>query len=257
MNIIKVYRRWTSQEALKITEQNLHEAAAWVKGKVVGKEIHYGNSTEWHYTAKPGEWIVKDGTPAFTYSDEQFRANYQRIKSSPARKEKGSSWEREACAELSLWLTEGETAKGLERIQRGRGLEGDIKSVHPKTYEFCQQFLVECKHYTDLDIPALLLKSGNFNTLRDFIVKAEKEAIALGKEWMIFAKQDRYPPFVLVSGKIFSYTKAWLHMGDMTYHILKNEGFLLSPASVIMLKWDDLKKVNPEVFLKKVVGKDE
>ena len=199
-------------------------------------------------TLKLGGWVVKDGSDYTTYSDEEFRERFQRVKASSACKEKGSSFERDACEYLSLWLTEGKSAKGLERIQRGTGLTGDIKSAHPDTFEFASRFLVECKAYEDICIPDLLLKDGKHNLLRDFILKAKEEAAALKKEWIIFAKQDNLPIFILMSAKLL-----WEPIPGQCPIITFGVRFhLLCDFKVIMFKWDELKEVNAKFFFERL-----
>jgi hypothetical protein len=221
-------------------------------------QLYFRSPLGFSATVRLGEWIVKDGNDFTPYPDEKFRERFQRVKASSACKEKGSSFERDSCEYLSLWLTEGKSAKGLERIQRGTGLTGDIKSAHPDTFEFASKFLVECKAYEDLCIPDLLLKDGKHNLLRDFILKAEGEAIALKKEWIIFAKQDNFPIFVLMPAKLFDYYSQEPSEGGMwtvkhvverftgcRYHLLLNN-------KVIMFVWNELKEINAKHFFERL-----
>ena len=77
-----------------------------------------------------------------------------------AGKQKGSSFERKICKELSLWITDGERDDLFWRSSNSGGRativavdgtrhtqSGDISAIHPLGHAFTETFVVECKHH--------------------------------------------------------------------------------------------------------------
>ncbi len=126
-------------------------------------------------------------------------------------KAKGSSFERDVCKKLSLYITNGERADCLWRssmsggratIQIKKGQEnkaqvGDISSIDILSHKFISSFYVECKHYRTLDlVPGLVHSRG---ALHSFWVKLVKDAKEAKKCPALIAKQNHLPTLLLVS----------------------------------------------------------
>lgn len=123
-------------------------------------------------------------------------------------KAKGSSFEREICKLLSLWITRNARDDVLWRsamsggratvhAKRGKQMAhvaGDICSVHPAGVPFVDKFYVELKTYRDLKIPQLLFAGGG--TLAEFWDETVTLAAANRKLPMLIFKQNQYAPMV-------------------------------------------------------------
>lgn len=132
-------------------------------------------------------------------------------------KGKGSSFERDTCARLSLWVSKGARndlfcrtvssgAQATQSLKQGkqRGNPGDIACNDPLGHEFTKKILVECKHWEDLDIIALINEKG---TLYDEIIKTKTQAEKLEKDWCFVAKQDYKPTLFIVDARF----GMWIH----------------------------------------------
>src|SRR5581483_12100766 len=85
-------------------------------------------------------------------------------------KEKGSQYEREIGYKLSLWLSNGARKDILCRTvgsgaqftfsKSVRGIPGDLRSQHELGDLFCQKFVLECKHWKDLELIRFLSAEG-------------------------------------------------------------------------------------------------
>lgn len=126
-------------------------------------------------------------------------------------KGKGTSFERDICTKLSLWMTNGQRKDCFWRsaISGGRATRlhkkgeqintqaGDICAIDPAGHIFTDAFYIECKHYKDLRITSFLL--SNTGPLAKFWPKTKVEAAKYGKRPMLIAKQNMYPTFVLLT----------------------------------------------------------
>lgn len=119
---------------------------------------------------------------------------------------KGSAFERDMCKRLSLWLTKGRRNDLLWRNsmsggrstitlkQTGRGLKaqaGDIGMIDTSAEDFVSRYAIECKHYKDLNIPALLF--GSKVGILTFWEQAQRDAESVDKQPLLIARQNRYP----------------------------------------------------------------
>jgi hypothetical protein len=125
-------------------------------------------------------------------------------------KSKGTAFERVLCVKLSLWVTDGQRKDVFWRsaISGGRATRrrlkgevvrvqfGDICAIDPLGYPLTDVFLVECKHYKNLQITSFLL--SNTGLLAKFWAKAKDEAVEYGRRPMLIAKQNNFPTFVLL-----------------------------------------------------------
>ena len=127
-------------------------------------------------------------------------------------KAKGSSFEREICRRLSLWISHGSQedvfwrsalSGGRATVAAKKGLRlatqaGDISAIHPLGNAFIEAFMVECKNYADLKFEGLITGKGH---LAEFWVTAKNEAIKYGKLPMLIAKQNQQPSIVFLDRK--------------------------------------------------------
>lgn len=123
---------------------------------------------------------------------------------------KGASFERRICKELSLWVSRGKRrdifwrsamSGGRATVAMKGGVKlsaqaGDVSAVDRLGGLFIETFLVECKHYRSLDIISFVKRRG---TLFDFWMKLRKEADRHHKIPFLIARQNNYPIFVLTT----------------------------------------------------------
>lgn len=125
---------------------------------------------------------------------------------------KGSQFERDIGAALSLWLSDGEKKDLLCRTvgsggqytfacTRGTnaGIPGDLRSQHPMADEFCKHFVIECKHWKDLNISQFLEKQGE---LYKALVKVRQEGVKENKSWMLIAKQNHKKTLLFMPSRV-------------------------------------------------------
>lgn len=125
-------------------------------------------------------------------------------------KRKGGAYERAVCKALSLWVSGGQRedlfwrsamSGGRATVGRKSGKShdqhaGDITSTHPDGHVLTDRWYVECKAYSDLAIVSALTKG--VGVLSKFWRTACQEATHYQKMPMLIAKQDNWPPIVLV-----------------------------------------------------------
>jgi len=127
-------------------------------------------------------------------------------------KQKGGAFERKICKELSLWISHGEhedifwrsaMSGGRSTVALKKGLKlkaqsGDVSAISSLGFKFTERFLIECKHYKNLEFAGLLRNRGK---LLIFWQKAVVEAVNHSKLPILIAKQNNYPTvIVLCSG---------------------------------------------------------
>lgn len=124
-------------------------------------------------------------------------------------KQKGSSFERHICKQLSLWLTNdtredclwrssmsgGRATVAAAKGKRFATQAGDISAISPEGEVLTSMFVVECKHYANLNFDGLLTKTGK---LYEFWELLKKEAVKYHKKPMLVAKQNRKPTIIAV-----------------------------------------------------------
>lgn len=125
-------------------------------------------------------------------------------------KQKGAAFEREVSEALSLWVSDGERddlfwrsamsgGRATVKFKTGKKNQtqgGDISAVHPAGHTFLGQFAVECKFYKELNIETSLLRG--YGTLIGFWGEAVRMAQRQRKTPMLIAKQNNFPPLVLM-----------------------------------------------------------
>lgn len=165
-------------------------------------------------------------------------------------KAKGSSFEREICRKLSMWLSNGVHEDVLWRsamsggrstvsAKKGKRLAaqaGDISCIHPCGQPFISQFLVECKNYRDLQLEGMLTGKG---ALVNFWNETKKQAKQYEKYPMLVARQNMYPTFVGLDSNGLMLLNLWKHdiivSKNIDLHIVLLDEFLRN-ASLLALE---------------------
>ena len=125
-------------------------------------------------------------------------------------KQKGSSFERKICVDLSLWLSQGKQEDLLWRSAMSGGRAsvaavggkrfaqqaGDISAIHSLGLKLTDKFLIECKNYRDLNFTGLLMRRGK---LAEFWLETRKQAAHYKKHPLLIAKQNQQPIIVCLS----------------------------------------------------------
>lgn len=160
-------------------------------------------------------------------------------------KAKGSSFERQICKELSLWISGGEFAdifwrsamsggRSTVAMKKGTKLSaqaGDVSSIHSLGNEFIDRFMIEAKFYKTLNYESLIKGKGN---LLAFWQRATHDAKLHGKKPLLIAKQNHFPIVVCLS-------KAGIRHFRITKIKLK-----VYEADMYVILWDDFLKLNPK-----------
>lgn len=125
------------------------------------------------------------------------------MKGGGASKRKGSAFEREICAKLSLWLTKGERTDCLWRsamsggrstVARAGGKNvrqcGDITAVSEEGNSFSNNFYIECKHLKNIGFDGLIKGGGP-------LLHIWKDTVEQAKHYrripLLIVKQNRWP----------------------------------------------------------------
>jgi hypothetical protein len=159
-------------------------------------------------------------------------------------KPKGGEFERQVGYKLSLWLSKGTRKDLLCRTvgsgaqftsanlrNQTAGIPGDLRSQDPLADTFCSKFVIECKHWEDLQILHFLRREGE---LYKALEKVRGEAAQLNKKFMLIAKQNYQSILLFMSREPSIMTH---------YH-------LLFENKVVMCELDELlNTTTPEVFL--------
>lgn len=126
-------------------------------------------------------------------------------------KNKGSSFERLVCKELSTWVSSGHrtdlfarsaSSGGMFTNQRKFGHKnrtqgGDICAVGEAGHALTDKFSIECKHVKNLQLEgAFLNRTG---CLIRFWEQAQRDASAMRKRPLLIAKQNPTPSMVIAS----------------------------------------------------------
>ena len=110
-------------------------------------------------------------------------------------KNKGSDFEREIGRRISLWLSKGERKDLICRTVLSGGQftvgtgpnAGDLMAQHPMAFRFFELFVLECKHWKNIEMIRFLVKDGE---LYKALVKVRKEAAKKQKHWLLVARQN-------------------------------------------------------------------
>lgn len=122
---------------------------------------------------------------------------------------KGASFERMICKQLSLWITEGKHpdafwrssssgARSTISVKSGRGSiknqDGDISATTKEGYLLLDHFTIECKHYNDLQVEGLLFSENP--RIVEFWKQAKRDASRSNRIPLLIARQN-FRPVVL------------------------------------------------------------
>ena len=163
-------------------------------------------------------------------------------------KEKGSEFERKVGRDLSLWLSRGRRSDLFRRTvlsggqwtaaaqrQTQRGEPGDLGANHPAAFEFLDKFVIECKHWKSIDLIDVIWRGHD---LYKAMVKVQKEADSVGRNWMLIARQNLRPTLLF-----FPVPTEYDYEPPCSWHKLFN-------GTVYLVKFEDfLKEADPEGFL--------
>lgn len=121
-------------------------------------------------------------------------------------KQKGSSFERSVCVDLSKWITNGEKIDCLWRsamsggratVQKGKVRQGgDITAIAPEGHILTDKLYIECKSYKELNINCFIKGKG---TLISFWEVAVKDATKYDKIPSLIFKQNSWPTMFATS----------------------------------------------------------
>ena len=140
--------------------------------------------------------------------------------------QKGSSFEREVCKKLSLWISEGvrddvfwrtagSGARATTRAKSGRGTcnaDGDMCCLDPAYQWFIDSVLVEMKRgYNSWRLDDFLLPKQKKDSIFVVWEKLEKEAARLHKLPLLIFKQDRRQELYISSASFETYSQVILH----------------------------------------------
>jgi len=119
-------------------------------------------------------------------------------------KQKGASFERQVCVQLSLWMSGdkhedyywrssmsgGRSTVAAKSGKRLAAQAGDISCVNQLGAAFTDQFYCECKSYRDLNYAGLFTGKGK---LIEFWRETRKQAAHYSKHPLLIAKQNQQP----------------------------------------------------------------
>ena len=133
-----------------------------------------------------------------------------------ASKRKGSSFERDLCTKLSLWISKGEHPDLLWRsaISGGRGtarqakhgaqrVSGDICSVGQGGHILTDHYHIEAKHVKNMGLTAFALKGSGFLAVE--WKRCVRQADSHMKLPMMIVRQNLMPTVVVLG----EYFEAW------------------------------------------------
>ena len=151
-------------------------------------------------------------------------------------KQKGSSFEREACVAFSLWLSKGQhkdllwrsaMSGGRATVSRGTVRQaGDICAVAPEGHILTDRLYLECKHLRDISLDSLIKGKG---PLLEIWKKTKEEAAKYTKVPVLVFRQNHYPTVVCTN-------KDGIQFLDATKLVL------IKSRDMCLLKFDDLMK---------------
>lgn len=121
---------------------------------------------------------------------------------------KGSNFERDVCRQLSLWITHGKKADCLWRssmsggratVARKRGelvrQAGDITAVAPEGHVLTDNWYIECKAWSDLQLNKfILLGKGDLAKIWEDTIK---QADIYNRKPLLIVKPNYFPTIVL------------------------------------------------------------
>lgn len=166
-------------------------------------------------------------------------------------KSKGSSFERWICSALSLWSSEGKRddlfwrsslsgGRATVRFSKGKDTKnqyGDIVAIDPDGFWFTDIFIVECKHYKDLELVPFLFDKG-------FIWKTWGKLIDQCRNHkrtpFLVMKQNRYPTLLALDSDEYSITP-YFSKGDISFYLFDDFLKFVRPRDMkeVFKNWPD------------------
>jgi len=174
-------------------------------------------------------------------------------------KQKGASFERKVCKDLSFWLSGGEhpdllwrsaMSGGRSRVLAKQGVTasnqlGDLSSINRLGEPLTNNFIVECKFYKDLDLHKII--TGGKSKLTEFWKQLWFDCKENEKFPMLIAKQNFMPVIVCLDdyGKniLFNVTT-----NRTNKQKLKTTVYVPRCPEMNIYHYDDLLKCNPKAL---------
>ena len=153
-------------------------------------------------------------------------------------KAKGSSFEREVCKKLSLWLTGGKSedvfwrsamSGGRATVAKGKVRQtGDITSVSPEGHILTDSLYLECKHLKDISLDCLIKGKGNLLTIWH---KTVEEAAKYDKTPCLIFRQNHYPVVFcsVYSGVLFLQAEKLVRVSAGPLCLIRFDDLMSSP----------------------------
>lgn len=169
-----------------------------------------------------------------------------------ASKRKGSSFERKVCEQLSRFVApdskdaifwRSSMSGGRATIQNRKGGNnrsqlGDISSIDKRGALIAETFVIECKHYKDLAIPAFFLKGsgklyGFWKTLKKLCLKTKGNDKL---KPLLIAKQNSMPTMLITTVGGFTALEA---MGATEHVSQKIKILLKGKFDIIVMPFEE------------------
>jgi hypothetical protein len=161
-------------------------------------------------------------------------------------KAKGSAFERQICAKLSLWVSGGTNkdlywrssmSGGRATIHVGKGRvnrqAGDICAVAPEGHTLTDQFFIECKAVRDLNLTGFVL--SNVGPLAKYWTICVTQAATHKRSPLLIAKQNNHPIMVVSILDAFTVVpdRVEFHRpGDRAYQLCRFDDLMQRPFQV-------------------------
>lgn len=166
-------------------------------------------------------------------------------------KRKGSSWERDVCKRLSIWLTGKEkpvvfwrspSSGGLGTIKTAENVTGDIISISDVSKWVCQKFSIECKNgYPSADLFKHFKKVKN-DEIEQFWTQCIRDSQTENKYGILVFKKKGNQPIIGIEKSVYDQLIE-MSLNLNKYLVLHYDNDL--PPLVLMDFEDFLNKVNP------------
>ena len=163
-------------------------------------------------------------------------------------KRKGSAFERQVCAALSMWISKGQHDDWLWRsaMSGGRGtrrevkrgaqkVSGDICAVAPGGHLLCDYWHIEAKHVKNMQFTSFALKGTGF--LATEWKRCRRQAESHGKKAMMIVRQNLMPDIVFLNEEPFHTPQIYiLYRPELLCLVFLLSDLLAVPYSMPRLK---------------------
>jgi hypothetical protein len=181
---------------------------------------------------------------------------------------KGSAFEREICATLSIWWTQDldkprddifyrTASSGGRATTRAKGgvktanSYGDVTFIDPVGQPLIDSCLIELKRgYTkDISLLDFIDRAKGTPILLHWWYKASEERVLAGREYVLLIfRRDRHLPCIILSQGMMGVL--YDHFGKMPIH--RNRIYAMGMDLVVMRLDDFLKWVHPNFFIRPI-----